>query len=216
MSNRGPNSLFLIIILIFSLALTSCKAQSASPSPEKMRTEIIGAFENQYDFAHRNTNQIKTADQDIQVIIEYAPPDSYLIESEQNFYKKMIVVADIVYGYTNQQWEVLPIDPDQIISTKALEMLKETIKDITYKGQETLDGVQVNVYEYQSDVMIGEAKVTQQNTLYVGISDGLPYKVVMVGQVATMDARTSQIQGIPATTTQIIQYDENINIEPPL
>ena len=216
MSKRVPNSLFIMIVLIISLSLTSCKGQPSSQSTDQMRSVIIGAFEKQYDHAHRITNQIKTADQDIQVIIEYAPPDSYLIDSEQNFYRKLIVVDDMVFGFANQQWEVLPINPDQIISPKALEMLKASIQDIGYKGQETLNGVKLDVYEYRSDVMIGEEKVTQQNTLWVGTTDGLPYQVVMEGQIATMDARTSQIQGIPATTTQIIQYDANIKIEPPL
>lgn len=217
--------LHLLLLALVLLAAAACSAKSSSPNStaavpqpaqDEMRNAIISAFKNQYDHSHRAQSAISTADQDVTVTIEYVPPDRYSITSEANYYRQIIIITDKVYGKSNDQWSVLPMSPDQLINPNSLKELEDSIQGIQFIGQETLDGKPANVYRYTSDTTIGKNKVTQQSQLWIGASDGLPYKIIIDGQIATMDARTGNIEGIKAKTTQTIVYDPAIKIEAPL
>jgi hypothetical protein len=219
-----PKTHLLMFVLVLSM-MAACSSKSPSPnstaavpqpSQDEMRKAIIGAFKIQYDHPHRTQSAVSTADQDVLVTIEYIPPDRYSISSEANYYRQIIISTDKVYGKSNDQWSVLPMSPDQLINPNSLKELENSIQGIQFIGQETLDGKPTNVYQYKSDTTIGKNKVTQQSQLWIGVSDGLPYKIVIDGQIATMDARTGNIEGIKAKTTQTIVYDPTIKIEAPL
>lgn len=219
------HKLYVLLFVLILLAITACTGKNNSPnstsavpqpSQDEMRKAIIGAFKNQYDHPHRIESAVSTADQDVLITIEYVPPDRYSISSEANYYRQIIIITDKVYGKSNDQWSILPMSPDQLINPNSLKELENTIQGIQYMGQETLDGKSTNVYQYKSDTTIGKTKVTQQSQLWIGVSDGLPYKIVIDGQIATMDARTGNVEGIKAKTTQTIVYDQAIKIEAPL
>jgi len=213
--------LLLILFLIF-LALTACqKANLASSNPstslsqEAMRAQIISAFKSQNDHPHRIESVITTGDQTVTVRIEFVPPDRYSISSPDNFYRQIIIIDQVVYGLTNNQWAKLPLNPDQLINPNALKEMEASLQDMQYLGQETLGDKKVNVFQFKSQTTIGESPVDQQNKLWVGLADGLPYKLEIDGQIATMDARTNTIQGVKALTVQTMTYDPAIKIEAP-
>ncbi|MBN2501675.1 MAG: hypothetical protein JXB38_12910 [Anaerolineales bacterium] len=211
---------------LFVLALVACSNPAASPdgapagadapSASEIQAAILSAFENQYEFSHHIENTITTTDSEVFVTIDYFPPDRYAISSQDNYYTQIIIIGETVYGFADSQWAVLPMQADQLINPNALEELEATLQDLQYLGTETLNGELADVYSYQSQTTIGESQVPQTSRLWLGASDGLPYKIVIDGQIATMDARTGKIEGIPAVTTQVITYDPDLTIEAPI
>lgn len=216
------------LTLLFPLLISACqnktldpansasRAASPSLSQEEMRTQIVSAFKSQNDHPHRIESTITTADQTVVVSIQFVPPDRYLISSPDNFYRQIIILGDTVYGLANNQWEKLPLNPDQLINPNALKEMETSLQEIQFEGQETLGGKTVNVFQFISQSTIGDNQVDQRNKLWVGASDGLPYKLEIDGQIAAMDARTNTIQGVKALTVQTIVYDPAIKIEAPL
>jgi hypothetical protein len=207
---------------LFLLALVACNSPVVSPdsadapSESEIRAAILSAFDQQYEYSHHIENAITTPDSEVLVNIDYFPPDRYAIYSQDNYYTQLIIVGEQVFGFADEQWSVLPMHPDQLINPNALEELEATLQDLQYLGRETLNGEPVDVYSYQSQTTIGESQVPQTSSLWLGVADGLPYKIVIDGQIATMDARTGKIEGIQAVTTQVITYDPDLTIEAPI
>jgi hypothetical protein len=207
--------------LILAL-LSACQSQTSPASPAtqlsqaEIRSQIVSSFKSQYEHPHRIDSTITTSDQTILVSIEFVPPDHYLISSQDNYYPQMIIIGETVYGLANNQWAKLPINPDQLINPNALKEMEASLQDMQYLGQETLEDRPVNVFQFNSRTTIGDNPVDQQNKLWVWVTDGLPYKLEIDGQIATMDARTNTIQGVKALTVQTMIYDPAIKIEAPL
>ena len=213
--------LFILFIALLATGfLGACQAKTSTPvaglDENQMRARIVAAFKGQYEHPHRIDSTIVTSDQTILVGIEFSPPDHYSISSQDNYYSQIIIIGDTVYGLANNQWAKLPLNPDQLINPNALKEMETSMQDMQYLGQEKLGERQTEIFQFNSLTTIGEGQVEQQNKLWVGVNDGLPYKLVIDGQIAAMDARSNTVQGVKAVTTQTMTYDEGIKIEAPI
>jgi outer membrane lipoprotein-sorting protein len=224
MKRKTLLQIFLFLLLTGSF-LAACQAKTTSPAVNtptaqldegQMRTRIVAAFKGQYEHSHRIDSTITTSDQTILVSIEFSPPDRYSISSQDNYYSQIIIVGDAVYGLADNQWTKLPMSPDQLINPNALKEMEASLQDVQYLGQEQLGDIQADIFQFKSKTTIGDGQVEQQNKLWVGVSDGLPHKLEIDGQIAAMDARSNTVQGVKAVTMQTMTYDEGIKIEAPI
>jgi hypothetical protein len=205
-----------LVILLTLLILPACgEASTPAPSAEDYKTTIVSAFRSQRDRPSRQRSDVLLADGTVHHSdIEFVPPDRYHILSDNK--TEMVILNDKVYLKNQDTWTELKIAVRDIVDLNFVNRLEESITDIKLLSEETLGGSPVQVYEYKNKTRIGEVEPIVQTRLWVGIEDGLPYKMLINGEVMSVNASTGEIQGIEAVSTIYFEYDPTIKIISPV
>jgi hypothetical protein len=213
----------LLAVLLIALGLTGCGARptaspaavaNQTPDQSALREAVLAAFRAQRDQPYRTQSTTVTKDgAGGSTLVEYVPPDRYHIAGDNG--TELIVAGQQVYLKQGEEWAPADIPADSLIDPDTLTRLEDSISDLQDLGSDTLDGVAMQVCQYQSKIKVGDDEPLAQTKLWIGAADGLPYKMVMDGQVASFDASTGQVTGVEATTTLTYTYDATLQIEVP-
>ncbi len=149
-----------------------------------------------------------------QTLVEFIRPDSVHLASE-GF--EMIVVGGNTYlREEGGDWLQSPVPMgdlfaellDEFTNPEAVEELLDdlflTVENVNFIGQEALDGKQTRVYEYTATSSLDDS--ASQNTIWVGVDDGLLYRQLI----------DSDNEGVQSRMTMTYEYGEDITIEAPI
>ncbi len=149
--------------------------------------------------------------------VEYVPPDrAHLIQS--NGMETIVIKGVGTYVKRGGTWALSPIDLSSSLfaqfDPKALEDLRNQIisQQVTLVGPDLLNGKPMLVYQYNTLVKgigPGGSDIKGTSKLWVGATDGLPYRQEMVQDSVTT-------QGGKTNTVSTYEYDPSITIEKPI
>jgi len=182
---------------------------STPPSIESMKTILQAAFQglkSQKSYRYRSTMLI--GGQTYQTMIEYMLPDKKHIVTDNG---EFIVTGDKVFVKEGNNWNestTLTADTfkDDLVS------LIDSAENLTWLGQETLNGKDMQVIQFEVKNSDASIDLPQQFKLWVGAGDGLPYKLVIVGSASSVDQTTGQTGQVKAVSTLLFEYDQTIQI----
>jgi hypothetical protein len=191
--------------------LTVTPTQPANSTPENLsgpKLAVINAIRAQLDAkSFRLNSTIKSGDQSMDNIVEYEKPDRFHIISK-NY--EVIAIGQKTYTLENNRWIEVPINLAKIISNVTSFTMLQTISNNIYNvqliGNEILNGKQETVYQFDSQVKLDSAILNLVTKIWIDQSTGLPDKEEIL----------SDLQGVKADTINVIEYDPNIKIEPPI
>jgi hypothetical protein len=237
------NYIVLVTVCLVSLgiAVTSCQSQAGSvatnppmpaasptveptPSGDEIRDTITNALLALNTQSNRMDVITIPADGNTQTsTIEFVPPDRKHIV-DLNSGVEYIVIGQKVYMKTGASgnWEETQIPASTFLGEGEVsgQTIGETISDVQLVRDDTLDGRAVRVYSYNSTTTASGVELHSQTELWVGVSDGLPYKMVINGEVlsASTDPTSgeSKIKAAQAQTSMLITFDPAISIESPI
>lgn len=228
-----------VFVLVFaSLALAACGGSSTSPTPtqpsaqrvvttppptlsqtpgtDELKSAILSAFRSQRKLSSRQRSEVALTNEGTMYHsdIEYVPPDKYHILTD--LHTELIIIDQKVYLKDKETWKELQVNVADVVDLDYLSRLEKSIQDIQAVDTELLGGNRMQVYQYKSTARVGETETTIQTKLWVGLQDGLPYKEVIQGEVASLDTSTGKVVGKDAKTTVLFQYDPSIQIVSPV
>ena len=192
-----------------------------TPSAEEIRTAIINALLTLYTKPNRIEVSTVLGDGKAQNnVIEFIPPDRKHVTGDGAEY---IVIGEKVYAKTggNAKWEETQIPASSFLGDKVIsaKTLGETIDELNPVRRAQLDGKSVIVYSYSSTTTTGDIELHNQTELWVGETDGLPYKMIIDGENLSVstDPKTgeSKFEAVKALTTTLIVFNSSISIELP-
>lgn len=153
---------------------------------------------------------------------DYVAPDRFrmvgetTVENRQSGKREMVFLGkDAFIKSPGGNWQKQEVDPQKVEFTRWRdEMLIENLakasdNEVIFVGRDELEGAPMFVYQHSfggtSDAATGSKTKT-----WVGVKDGLPYKIEMDAWVSPDQRMTVK------TTTVYFDYNANIVIEPPM
>ena len=134
---------------------------------------------------------------------------------------EMIVIKNVGFWQkiAGGSWQALPaaaagpatesifaaIDPAQV-DTMMQDMVIDKFKSL---GTETLNGKQMNTYQYVTKSTVAGTTIETTQKTWIGVADGLPYK----SEGTSTDSATP---GVTSQTVSVYEYDNSIKIEAPM
>lgn len=195
-------------------AATATPAPVAVELPTDPQAALFAAMRAQVNAGpYRNQTTIIADDSTVELSAEIIPPDR--MHMTNNFggqSQEQILIGDKGWMKQGDAWVESPMTGTNIVAQASGEMVEEmikTISDVTLIGPETVDGVDALVYSYTSDMNKSDTmKMDSISTVKVWIAtaSGLMIKQEIDGEA----------MGIKSKTVQVITYDPNITIEPPV
>jgi len=164
------------------------------PTPVVPPADVIAAArQKQYTFNFR-----VTADSGDQ--IEFVPPDKihYITSGSE-----VIVIAGTAYIKNVDTWKKDENDQGAALVQRYTTMAggQEKVSDPYYAGVDIVNGKPMWVYTYKGTIKTDTDLITDMYRIWVGVEDGLPYKV------------NWEAMGTP--TILIYEYDPNIKVRIP-
>ena len=197
-----------------TVAATATPVPVAAEIPTDPQAALIAAMRAQVNSGpYRNQTTIISDDSTVELNAEIIPPDR--MHMTNNFggqSQEQILIGDKGWMKQGDTWVESPMSGTNLVAQASGEMVEEmikTISDVTLIGPETVDGVDALVYSYTSDMNKSDTmKMDSISTVKVWIAtaSGLVIKQEI----------DSAAMGIKSKTVQIITYDPNITIEPPV
>jgi outer membrane lipoprotein-sorting protein len=140
--------------------------------------------------------------------VDFVAPDRFRISTNAmgGQYVEMVIVGDQTYMNMGGKWQKMPkTDLSSILGFRQAftEEGMKWIKDVSYKGEETLEGKLVHIYTYRGKTPDGGSDFSSK--LWIGKSDGLPIRIT--ANYSKGDLKTMQID---------YKYDARITIEAPM
>lgn len=195
-----------------------------TPGVDEIHMRIVNALLALYTQPNRmDVTTILGDSQTRTNVIEFVPPDrKRLIDLDEGV--EYIVVGEKVYSKTKTsgEWKETQIPASTFMGDQEVtaQMISETISDEQWLRKDTLNGKAVIVYDYKSTTMSNDIELHSRTELWVGENDGLPYKMVIDGEIlaASTDPNTgeSKLQAVKALTTTLVDFNLTINIEQPV
>jgi hypothetical protein len=203
----SPVGRWLVTLILAALCIVGPTA-SAAQSDSSARDAVLKAMRAQRD-AKMYRVHMTLNNGTIQNVLEYVAPDRFHLTSSNG--AETIIVGDKTYQrQKGGQWVPFPIDIGSIIAQfrdpKYLDQLAQGLTDVQQVGSDTLNGMKMIVYTFKTDQKAGDIQVTSTYKLWIGASDGLPYKQEV----------QSHIVEIASNAVNTIEYDPSIKIDPPL
>lgn len=197
----------------------SIPTEVPTPSADEIRASIVNALLTLSTKPNRMENTTVFRDGRTEIsIIEFVPPDRKHIVSPDAEY---VVIGEIVYAKTSGKWEETSIPASTFMGDEmTAQKIGETISNVRFIRDDSLDGKAVRVYGYDTTTKAGDIELHSQVELWVGEMDGLPYKMIIDGDVygISVDSATgeSKVTVARAKTTILIDFDPAMNIEAPI
>jgi hypothetical protein len=202
---------------------TATPTLEPTPDMEEIRAAIVKALFALYGRPNRmEVTTVLSEGRTSTNVIEFIPPDRKRIVSDEVEY---VVVGGKVYAKTKSsgKWEETQIAASSFLGDGKVteDGISGTINDEQFLRKDTLDGKSVIVYSYSSTTKSAEnIELNSQTELWVGLSDGLPYKMITDGETLSVstDPETgkSKMEAVKALTTVLVAFDLPIIIEPPI
>jgi hypothetical protein len=197
-------------------------ADAPTPDAGQARIAILEALMAMYTRPNRMDGATDLGDGQVHnTVIEFVPPDRKHILSPQDG-MEYIVIGEKVYALTSSSgaWAETQIPASTFMGDQSETSLAETVSNAQFVGTDTLDGKVVMLYSYLSTTQSSGVELHSQTELWVGQVDGLPYKMVIDGEVlaASTDPATgeSNLQAVKALTTTLIHFDPSLSIAAPI
>jgi hypothetical protein len=196
------------------VAATATPIPVAAEIPTDPQAALIASMRAQVNAGpYRNQTTIISDDSTVELSAEIIPPDRmHLTNNFGGQSQEQILIGDKGWMKQGDSWVESPMTGTNIVAQASGEMVDEmikTISDVTLLGPETVDGVDVLVYSYTSDMNKSDTmKMDSISTVKVWIAtaSGLIMKQEIDGEA----------MGVKSKTVQVITYDPNITIEPPV
>lgn len=119
-------------------------------------------------------------------ILEFVSPDRFRLQNEGGF--EIILIGKESFMKIGDRWQKTPILSDASITGIRATWDKESrkwINDVTYEGEETVDGRAAYVYRYHSKFAETEAG-ENDSKIWIARDDGLPVKLEAVYKVGKL------------------------------
>lgn len=208
-------------------ASTAADAQPVAPTtavstapahgnqPDDPKAAILQALRNQLTAGPYRTTTTITMEDGAQTIVgTVIPPDRMQVAMDLGGMKtEMIYIGDKVWSRQGDgEWQIAdrmgmqgagPLEESMIADTE------KTISEATFVGAENVDGVEVLVYAFTTD--LSKSALTPMESIihskvWIATATGL----IIRQEIEDTTADT------PSTTVQVVEYDPTITIEPPL
>jgi len=198
------SSVATIIISVAAIGLAAMPAAGESnpcdPILSSIRKQVSGpAFRTRTTIVHTDSGPSMLLQG------EFIPPDRvHLITDRQELIA--ILNKGTFIKPKNGSWQQSPVDMSETLLSfrdpKVIDQLaKDYIKsDCKQVGSETLNGQETTIWQYKTSGLSATTRI------WINASDELPYKQEIEGDAA----------GHKSKTTQLIEYDPGIRIEPPI
>jgi hypothetical protein len=202
---------------------TTSPASEAKPGSEDSKNAVIQALLLIATRANRMDVTTVLADGSSQVSsIEFVPPDRKRI-LDVNSGMEYLIIADKVYSRSGPmaEWSETPIPASTFMGDNppSVQTIGQGLSDETMVGEDTLDGKQVTLYRFNQATTTNGVDLHNQTELWVGVDDGLPYKMVIDGEVLSASVDPITGESLPsaaqAQTTTMISFDPTLTIEAP-
>jgi hypothetical protein len=167
--------------------------------------------------------QSDTSGQNFLVEAEYVAPDRYHMVADSNLAEKgrvpveMVVLGQELYakapgkGWERKQLTLEEARREHVKEEMLIKNLAAADESaITYVGTETLEGAKYYIYQYSSN-RTPDVPAEGQTKTWIGVADGLPYKVEIKSEIMAEGERL----GITLTTTYR-DYNTDIKVEAPI
>ena len=202
-----------LILILVACGFTGCKklqgaetnARSSSADP---KADVIAASRKLTALKSLSAIVEGTGGQlDIKKDVQYVAPDRYHIkfDDETGAHVEMINVGDESYMKDGDSWNKLP-GHDPAASTfrnSFTDEVLETISDVKFEGDETLNGKPVTVYSYKIVTKVAGFPIVYR--IWVDKNTGIPLK--SVGEYNDSQVKT-------LTTTFDIEKPVTIEVPP--
>jgi hypothetical protein len=211
----------LILITLGASVLSACTASPEAAIPEVSATRTVDEMKAVILEANQALNDrpvrylsttLVDGGQSVSTTFESVPPDRVHILSETSEY---IVIGEEVYLRSGDGWQQMPIDAGNFRNPDSQTQLAGSIANIEYRGQESLNNVLMDVYQYTSTVFQNDMPMDNAYTIWVNPDDGLMYQMVNEGQAVQMDSATGELSTANAISTIVFTYDPDLTIELP-
>ena len=182
-------------------AETSPRSSSADP-----KADVINAFRKLAGLKTLSAIVDGEGQLALKKDVKYVAPDRYHIafDDENGAHVEMIIIADETYIKDGDSWNKIPGRQALVPSFRNsfTDEVLETISDVKFEGDDTINGKAALVYSYKLTTKIGNFKITQK--LWVDKSSGLPIKSI---------AEYAESQEKYLTT--VFDSESLVTIEPP-
>lgn len=225
----GKLARILCLLILLALPLAACggeESTSSTPSeqaggqsgstlpsdPKAAVVQVLTAMQNSGPY--RVTTTIVSDDTTMEMTGEVIPPDKMhnktMIDDQP---MEMLMVGEQSWMKLGDDWQEMPggaaLTIEQALGF-SVDELDKMITDVAYVGVESLNSVDAAVYTFTNDTSKSEAlkdmDVKSTVKLWVNIASGLPIQQEIAGEA----------MGIKSTSTQMIEFDDSITIEPPV
>lgn len=186
-----------------AVSLTSALTETLAATLQALETE---SWRQQVDMVISNgKTQAGT-------VVEFEPPDRYHIVVEGGI--ELIFIGQDAYVKDGDAWTESDISVASVVSNP--DWLTNGASDFEMVGADTLDGNEMRVYLYTPTSEDAAAALFRQAKLWVGAADNRLYKIVMDGDVVSVNTETGKTGQIAAEITALYEYDLEITIDPPV
>jgi outer membrane lipoprotein-sorting protein len=195
-----------------STSPTTMSGEETAPSSDA-RADVVRAskkFIDQPFFSATMEGEGKTP---MQIDLSYEKPDRFHMTSRQtsasgNVNVETIIIGQDMYMKTGERWQKMPgtlgkTVPQirQFFDEKGLESLK----DVTYVGEDTVEGRDAYVYSYRNELGKGMAAYPFTSKIWVRQADGLPAKIEVTYEGGDLKSLTI-----------VYDYERTVSIKPPV
>ena len=154
-------------------------------------------------------------------VIEFIPPDRKRILSEGT---ETIVAGGKVYlkSSPTEPWQEVQIATSTYLGDQPVteQSLQAYVEGGEFVRSNSLGGRLVKIYRYATTTISSGISLHSQAELWVGLADGLPYKMVTNGDTLaiSLDPATGENKpvAVQAQSTTTIVFKPSLSIEPPL
>jgi hypothetical protein len=189
------------------------ESSSALPSdPKAAVIQVLTAMQNSGPY--RVTTTIVSDDTTMEMTGEVIPPDKMHTQTAVGDQPmEMVMIGAQSWMKMGEDWQEMPggaaLTVEQALGF-SVDELDKMITDAAYVGVEPLNGVDAAVYTFTNDTSKSEAlkdmNVISRVKLWVNTGSGLPIQQEIAGEA----------MGVKSTSTQVIEFDDSITIEPPV
>ena len=202
------------------------------------REEIESAYKKLFSSRSYRANLVETGSADgsdpetFKADFEFAAPYRFRTiqtgETERlSFPGEWIFIENDSYTkMPNSNWKKSSIKGEKLMDGRELpsnfypnlQMMEESFStnynssdDITLIGQDNLGGLPAKIYQFSSSLDVGTQKKSTKNKMWIGVKDGLPYRI---------ETDTEHIMGPHTVKSKVVitfyDFGADIRIEPPI
>lgn len=196
---------------------------TSTPGVDEILTSVVNALWVRNTKAHRmNCTSVFEDGNTQKYMNEFVPPDrKYVIYYDQDV--EYIVVGDKVYiNEGGSEWEATQLPAANFMRNieETTQEISESLHDVQRVREDMLGGKGIVVYKFNSVSTYNNIELSSQTELWVGEADGLPYKMLIDGEIAASrnnpDTGESEAYAARSLTTCLLEFDSTISIEPPV
>ena len=173
-----------LVLILIATVVSGCKNSKVSGSEgdtkasSDPKTAVIEASRKLIALKSRTGKIEATGETPFKQQVQYAAPDRYhvLYREASGHDTEMIMAGNDAHIKSGDSWKEIPGDtnPAPTMRNSFTEEALQSISDVKYLGEESVNGMPALVYSYKLMTVVGNFPVNQK--LWVSKSSGLPMK----------------------------------------